>query len=281
MQEVEFLNKQYGCKAILKTKATPEIVAKLRQRNVVGLELNTAKGWHGDLHFLTEMTSLKELVLLQIGSGEIDLTPIQKLTNLVHLELSTYSQNNIDFALFPNLSSCSLEWQPGFSSIFNVSDLKQLFLSNYSSSSSEEFAKLGALEELSIKNTSIKELAGISQLRNLRRLEIGLAKNLESLAGVEHLSKLEELEINNCKRLSSLAPVSSLKHLRSILVLDCGDIDSLRPVDGLPNLKRVMFYGSTNVIDGDLSPITRLIKPIEVAFQERKHYSHKRQDFIT
>jgi hypothetical protein len=279
MQEIEFLNEPYGCKAVLRSNTTPEIVSHLRERSVTGLELNVSKGWRGNLKFLSDIPSLKELAVIQIGGGEIDLSPIQELTSLTHLSLSTYSKNNIDFRRFPNLLDCSLEWQPGFSSIFGVSGLKRLFLSGYSPASSEEFANLKDLEELSIKNTGIKSLFGISQLHGLRRLTLGLAKNLDSLAGVERLSQLVELEINTCKKLSSIEPISSLKRLRILLIVEFGDIASLKPIEGLTDLSKVMFYGSTNFLDGDLSPLTRLPAPLEVSFKNRKHYSMKREDF--
>ncbi len=41
-----------------------------------------------------------------------------------------------------------------------------------------------------------------------------------------------------------------------------------------------MFYESTNIIDGDLKPITKLNKLNKVSFQNRKHYTHNREAFI-
>jgi hypothetical protein len=42
---------------------------------------------------------------------------------------------------------------------------------------------------------------------------------------------------------------------------------------------RNLFYESTNIVDGDLSPLTRQKNLSSVSFQDRRHYSHKRLEF--
>lgn len=279
MHQVEFSIEPSGCKAILRSNVTTELLSYLKSRNAVALELNVSKGWTGDLRFLAELPSIKKLALMQIGGGEIDLSPLQYLTELTYLDLSTYSKGTIDFKLFPSLVECSLEWQPGFSSIFEVRKLKKLFLNRYSGTSSRNFAKLKELEDLSLKGSAIEELSGISTLSKLRRLEIGLAKNLQSLAGIEQLSQLEELDINTCKKISSIQPVSALKHLHTLFIINSGDIESLKPIDSLTELRKIIFYDTTNITDGDLSPLTRQKNLVSVSFKNRKHYTHKCEDF--
>lgn len=279
MQQIEFSIEPSGCKAILRSNITPELLVQIKRRNTIALELNISKGWTGDLGFLAELPFIKKLTLTQIGGGEIDLSPLYYLQKLTDLDLSTYSKATINFKLFPSLSGCSLEWQTGFYSIFEAQELKKLFLSRYSETSSSNFAKLNKLEELSLKESAIEELSGISTLSKLRRLEIGLAKNLQSLAGIELLSELEELDINTCKKMNSILPISALKQLQTLFINNCGNIDSLKPIDSLTELRKIVFYESTNITDGDLSPLTRQKNLLSVSFQNRRHYTHKCEDF--
>jgi hypothetical protein len=278
MQETEFLDESLGCKAVLRSNVNAALLSQLKSRNVVDLELNTAKGWSGNLNFLAELPSLKKLNLIG-NCSDADLSQIQDLTELTDLSLSTYSKTKIDFRLFPKLTRCSLEWHKGFSTIFEVKGLKKLFLSRYNNASSAEFEKLKELEELSLKVTSIKDLSGISKLNKLRFLLLGLATKLTSLESIECLSKLEELQIYSCNKIGSIHPVSALQHLQTLFIIDSVNIESLKPIDSIKELKTILLYGTTNIADGDLSPLTRQKNLSKVAFQNRKHYSHKNEDF--
>jgi hypothetical protein len=40
-----------------------------------------------------------------------------------------------------------------------------------------------------------------------------------------------------------------------------------------------MFYDSTNILDGDLAPVQRHNGLSRISFQNRKHYSHRREQF--
>ena len=69
--------------------------------------------------------------------------------------------------------------------------------------------------------------------------------------------------------------------MRTFDLSNGGLIQSLGALEGLENLERFTFYETTNIVDGDLSPIFMLPNLRSVAFQERRHYSHKRADFVT
>jgi hypothetical protein len=73
--------------------------------------------------------------------------------------------------------------------------------------------------------------------------------------------------------------VRSLLCLKKLFLNNCGDIQSLRPIQSLKDLEWVIFYESTNVLDGDLTPILHLKKLSRLSFQNRRHYSHKREEF--
>ena len=53
---------------------------------------------------------------------------------------------------------------------------------------------------------------------------------------------------------------------------DCGDIPSLAPIEGLRSLDRVYAWGTTKILDGDLSPLTRLPKLRDLRMRNRHGY---------
>jgi Leucine-rich repeat (LRR) protein len=109
------------------------------------------------------------------------------------------------------------------------------------------------------------------RLANLRRLT--------SLAGIEALTNLEELDIHTCRKIRSIEPVGYLSRLRKFYLNNDGDIESLKPLAKLNELEWVLLYESTNILDGDLSPLLGQKNLSRIAFQNRRHYSMRREEF--
>jgi hypothetical protein len=63
-------------------------------------------------------------------------------------------------------------------------------------------------------------------------------------------------------------------------LLNIGNIETIKGIENLKDLNDFIFYESTNILDGDLYPITKLENLKKIAFQNRRHYSHKREDFL-
>ena len=102
---------------------------------------------------------------------------------------------------------------------------------------------------------------------------------LTSLKGIETLANLEELEIHTCRGIGSIEEVGSLSHLQKLHLDNDGDIESLKPLEKLNSLVSLSFYESTNILDGDLSPLLHHQKSLSrVSFQNRRHYSHRREE---
>ena len=76
----------------------------------------------------------------------------------------------------------------------------------------------------------------------------------------------------------SIDEIGRLTRLMRLFLNNIGPLASLAPLDQLTNLEWMTFDGSTNILDGDLSPLTRLPHLSRVAFQNRRHYSHTRKE---
>jgi hypothetical protein len=208
-------------------------------------------------------------------------SPIHYLTRVEMLEISTYCKTEIHFESFPALEDCRLTWRERAASLFECSILRRLFLSDYSRESTDSFARLARLEALSIASSAVTSLEGLGSLRMLKFLGLYGLKRLRSLEGIESLANLETLEVNECRSLSGIAEIGQLNNLRRLELNDDGRLPSLKPLESLRELREVLFYESTNILDGDLSPLTQLPRLKKVSFRNRHHYSHRREQLVS
>lgn len=246
--------------------------------NIVELELNYAKGWRGrDVAFLAMLPRLESIFILDHALASVD--PIHALHALRALDVVTARKIAIDFSAFPRLEHCGLEWHPGCQSVFSCMTLQELFVNMYDGEDAAPFGRLRELASLSILSAPFRTLHGLHDLGKLRSLRLGNLRRLTSLAGLEGLVNLEELNIDTCRGIQSIDAIGELTRLRTLFVNNVGPLASLAPLDRLRNLEWVTFDESTNILDGDLSPLSRQRHLTRVAFRNRRHYSHRREDF--
>jgi hypothetical protein len=271
---------KYGPSLVLCSSWQADIAEYILEHQIKELQVNYARGWRGrDLMFLSSVPHLEAFKIIDWNID--DITPIHYLTKLRSLEVSTYCKTEIDFLRFPNLEECALEWRPRAKSLFKCKKLKSLFLNRYTGKDLANFSELLGLESLSIANSPIRNLEGLEPLKRLTFLGLYRLRKLQSISTVSKLSNLEELEINECRAFGTIDGITKLGRLRKLQLLDDGNIDTLAGLDSLENLESFFFYGSTNIVDGDLSPLTKLERLHHLSFRERRHYSHKLGDFRT
>ncbi len=268
----------HGLRAVLTATWSEALGRYLQEQPVAEIELNHAKGWHGDtLTFLSAFPRLRSLKVIDLTISSVE--PIHALRELRALEVTTYCKTELRFSAFPHLEECALEWRPKATSLFDCQTLKNLFVNRYSGKDLEPFGRLKKLESLAILNAPIENLRGLQDLNNLQSLRLANLKRLTSISGIEGLVNLEKLEIHTCPGITSIAGIEHLSRLRQLHLNNDGAIASLKPLEELTALESVLFYESTNIVDGDLSPLTRQKKLTRVSFQNRRHYSHRLQDF--
>lgn len=268
----------YGPRVTATGPWMPAIAEYMRREGVRELYLNHARGWSDTtLDFLETVPGLVAFSILDFSIK--DIAPIHRLRELRALEVSTYCNTPIDFRQFPKLERCLLYWRHGSDSLFDCGALRWLFLHRYGGASSEPFAQLAALQELSVANSELREVEHLATLTSLTFLGLYELKKLTSLHGIEALRGLQALEVNGCKAIGDIDALATLSHLRRLQLNDDGPIASLSPLRSATDLEEVLFYESTNVTDGDLAPLAELPRLQHISFQNRRHYSHKRERF--
>ena len=75
-----------------------------------------------------------------------------------------------------------------------------------------------------------------------------------------------------CPQIDAIDEVERLIGLRFLGVSECGAIASLSPVRGLTQLETFYAWGSTRILDGDLSPLTQLPRLQEIRMRNRRGY---------
>lgn len=274
MTKLTIENGDYGPIAALRMKWDPEMAGAIRRHSCKGIELNHAKGFHGDdLMFLNEFPGLKHLsmILLKLPS-------LEPLQNLRSLSINSYCNEPVDFTTFPHLENCPLSyWRPNCKSLLQCTNLKKLFILNFRAVDFLDLNQLTQLESLDLRGSTIKSLNGIDALKQLTVLQLANFRNLTSLQGIESLTKLKDLTVHTCRKIQTIAPISALPDLQKLFIPNNGPIESLKPIDSLKKLRSVIFYESTNILDGDLSPLLRQKNLIDTTFQNRRHYSHTQE----
>lgn len=278
VSRVKFENGDYGVKAILTSPWESSFLKLLSKRNVKELELNDGKGWKGEnVDFLEFLPQLNSLII--IGFKVKSVKAVHHLKELYNLRILTYCETPIDFSVFTKLNSCSLEWRKGAESLFKAVNLKSLFVNNYKGKNSSVFSELVRLKELTLMNSGLADLRGLSSLSNLTYLRIANLNRIKMLDGIGNLSRLQILMIQRCMGVNAIEEIFSLHHLKRLIITDMTKIKTIHGIEALSDLEMFMFFGSTNIEDGDLRPILKLKKLKAISYRNRSHYTHNKEFF--
>jgi len=107
--------------------------------------------------------------------------------------------------------------------------------------------------------------------------DLHASRNHSDVAG---LTSLRELKFEDCPSIAVLDDVEQLVNLRFLSFSDCGDVASLGPVRGLDSLEEFYAWGSTQIVDGDLSPLPRLPRLREIRMRDRHGYRPRVVDLV-
>ena len=273
---------RFDLRLVMNGPWSSEVLDLVSERGIKEIELNYAKGWKGtDYSFLRQLPFLEVVEITDRTTDKI--SAVNELPGLRYLAVHTYCKTALDFSRWPRLEGCAIEWRPKASSLFQHLGIKRVFINKWNQGEDlTNFCRMTQLESLRLYSpTRLKSLKGIESLNRLTWFELALATRLTSLAGIEALTNLQHLELHTCRKIGNITPVGELPSLKEFHLLNCGDIDTIKPLRGVSGLESFLFYESTNVLDGDLAPLTTLQKLRAVAFMERPHYSHTRKDLQT
>lgn len=251
--------------------------AYIEEAGAKGLDLSFHNGFrYEDPGFLSKLPFI-ELFTMPHFKAEYELggLQIEDLTEIRRFKAMDKVAREIDFSAFSHLQSCTLRWQPKAKGIFQTDTLKNLQIYGLNWKKADGLGGLQNLENLEIANSGMRSFEPISGLKNLKRLELSVCHRLESLEGIASLQNLRSLHIDEVHSLTDLECLTPLQNLEVLTIVDVGDIKSIAPLATLRNLKAICIAGTkTKIIDGDLTPLTRLPHLAMLTLPNKRHYSH-------
>lgn len=250
---------------------TDGISQLLAEGRADGLDLNYAKGFKDtDLGILRDWP-LKRLTVL--ARTIKDLSPVSRLAGTLEvLSVQTAPNALIDLGTFPALTTLAAEWSQIRSSVSGAQRLRDLMVRAYDESDLTALRWNTSISRLRFKDRPrIRHLNGVEVLRSLDHLAVYLAplQDIDALA-TEDLA-LRELHIESC-RVHDLSPLVSQRSLSLLNASECGDLASLSPLRALGDLSILWLFGTTRVVDDDLSPLCALPRLRELRMRSRRSY---------
>ena len=133
--------------------------------------------------------------------------------------------------------------------LFECKKLERLFLDNNKSVCDLQLSQLSQIRHLNLQScVKIKSLKELSHLKDLVFLNMSFCGEEMSLEGVQHCTKIEELYMNG--QISDLTPLAQCLNLTH-LSLDSTVIQSLDPLSNHTSLKQVNLLG----FEGSVEPL--------------------------
>lgn len=248
-----------------------QISRLLADGRVASLDLNYVKGFKSpDLAKLEDWPITK---LAVVARTVTDLSPLLRLADtLEDVNLVTSLSAMFDLSRFPRLAGVSAEWGQIRDSVADGPSLRSLFILSYSEPDLWPLRWNTTLTHAYFKDRPrLRSLGGLEVLNKLEVLGVALAPLVDISALAQCEARLTELQLDAC-RVDEVTPLAGQTGLKLLNVSDCGGIESLSPLRGLHQLEDLWMWGSTKVLDNDLSPLLDLPRLIDLRMQSRRSY---------
>lgn len=254
----------------------------LRREDADGLVLNYARGFCEDsLGFLDGSWGLRRLKILD--RKIVDLSPIGPLRDsLEDLSVQAAPDAELDLGALPRLRSIAGEWALIAPTLSTAQELQDVVTWQFGECDLHAFRDLLWLRQLTLKEAPrLKSLSGVEALDELAALRVLLAPRLGDIGDVAQLARsLRELELQHADLIEDIDDVEPLVNLHLLGVNDCGDVSSLSPIESLQQLELFHAWESTRIVDGDLSPLTRLPRLKEIRMRDRRGYKPRVAEIV-
>lgn len=230
---------------------------------------------HTDLEPLMPLKDFVDGLILKEGVNFGQLYHFRKLKSLGALD---NKKDILDLKCFPDLEVLACNVTERLLGLEACKNLKHINISNYNPKSGDltQLPAVKSLQKLFLIVTGITNLKGVERFKKMEKFQIWCGTKLESIAALKALAdNLKEVEIEKCKKINDFEVLGKISALETLRLSESGEIKNLSFVKSLPKLKFISFW-DTKVLDGDISWCEGI--PF-VGFDNKRHYSHKSEEF--
>jgi hypothetical protein len=251
---------------------TREAALVVERGEVDGLTLNYALGFsHPNIEFL-DAWPIRRLRILDRGLTNLE--PVARLREtLEDLSVQAAAEAELDLGEAPRLRALTGEWELIRWQLRLLDSLERLITWRFDETSLLALSDHTQLQQLTIKEPrKLESLVGAENFRSLRHLELTPAPWLTDMSAIDDLTGLDRLILEGARSLATIDHVSPHTNLRHLAIADSGEIESLSPIRGLTRLQSLYLWGTTRILDADLTPVLGLSALTDFRMRPRKVY---------
>lgn len=240
----------------------------------------TVGHYHGydNLHDIDFLADCPKLTHVNLEDPFKDVSALEQLEHLHTLRLHPKIVWH-DFSRFQNLTVLTAGYGQSFHGLEACHALETLKLRQVNAVTGDltDLVNHRNLRQLALVDGQIQSLNGIEKIAQLERIELSYMTTLTDLNALLSLANVYSLELYSNANAVNSDVIRLLLNLRVLKVFEGGDVRSLRFINDLPELEELSFV-STNIVDGDLSPLLQHPTLRTVSFLDKPHYSHQFSD---
>jgi protein phosphatase 1 regulatory subunit 7 len=155
--------------------------------------------------------------------------------------------------------------------------LQSLTLHKLKIKQSTEFQLLANLSDLSISQSSLSEINGLSELKKLKTVSLRYFSKLENIEPLVKCGQLTGVQFQNCKKVVDWNNLENLSNLEILILENCGLINSIKWLKKIP-IQKIYLIGDTNIQDGDMKWLLERQHIISLNFPVHKNYNLKPEE---
>jgi hypothetical protein len=273
-------NRPEGPTLVLTGEWKPAATEVLESGRVDGLVLGPSAGLgESTLEFLRPWP-LRRFVV--IDRAVADLRPIHRLgPTLEELNVETDPRvyrdprSHLELDQFPCLTKLSADWKQVRGTITDAARLSTLTLRRYSEEDLRPLIGSSRLTQVDLEHyPQVHSLEGAEELGRLTGLGVYYARKLTDISALARCREagLRRLELQASSGFAQIGCISRLRALERLNLSDCRVIESVTPLRPLRRLRELWMWGSTRVLDDDLSPLLTLRGLVSLRMMNRRTY---------
>lgn len=202
-----------------------------------------------------------------------NISELSNLNNLEYISLYGKVDYKIPFSSLNNLWCIYLNYdKKTCESIFDCTNIENLFFDNYLCKSSFEFNSLTKLRRIGLMKTNLTEFDVIHNMPYIEHIGIGYDANLTDLDWLYGNESLTSISLKNCKNINNWEIIGSVNNVKQITIDNCGVLPSLGFLNKLTNLQEIRILGSTYIKDNKIRELLEMPQLEYISIPVKKEY---------